>query len=97
MDEVREIVASLEENIEKVIVGKDEAIRLIIIALLCQGHVLIEDIPGVGKTTMVSALARSLDLTFAEFSSPLMFSLLILLVFLCTTSKMGSWSFIQEW
>ncbi|NLI60779.1 MAG: MoxR family ATPase [Clostridiales bacterium] len=64
MDEVREIVASLEENIEKVIVGKDEAIRLIIIALLCQGHVLIEDIPGVGKTTMVSALARSLDLTF---------------------------------
>jgi len=49
---------------EKVIVGKKDSIRLIIIALLCQGHVLIEDVPGVGKTTLVSALAKSLDLTF---------------------------------
>lgn len=55
---------SLEENMEKVIVGKKDSIRLIIIALLCQGHVLIEDVPGVGKTTLVSALAKSLDLTF---------------------------------
>jgi len=58
------LINSLEENIEKVIVGKKDSIRLIIIALLCQGHVLIEDVPGVGKTTLVSALAKSLDLTF---------------------------------
>jgi len=62
--DVNRLAASLEENIEKVIVGKKDSIRLIIIALLCQGHVLIEDVPGVGKTTLVSALAKSLDLTF---------------------------------
>ena len=64
LEKVKRLVAALEENMEKVIVGKKEAIRLITIALLCQGHVLIEDVPGVGKTTMVSTLARSLDLTF---------------------------------
>ncbi|MGB4638639.1 MAG: MoxR family ATPase [Caldicoprobacterales bacterium] len=64
MNDIKFLVDSLEENIEKVIVGKKDSIRLIIIALLCQGHVLIEDIPGVGKTTLVSALAKSLDLTF---------------------------------
>lgn len=64
MIDVNRLAASLEENIEKVIVGKKDSIRLIIIALLCQGHVLIEDVPGVGKTTLVSALAKSLDLTF---------------------------------
>lgn len=64
MKEAKKLIAALEENMEKVIVGKKEAIRLIAIALLCQGHVLIEDVPGVGKTTMVSALSRSLDLKF---------------------------------
>ncbi|HZJ83784.1 MAG TPA: MoxR family ATPase [Clostridia bacterium] len=64
MIEIKQIITAIEENISKVIVGKKEAIELILIALLSQGHVLIEDVPGVGKTTMVSALARSLDLTF---------------------------------
>lgn len=64
MNDASLLIDSLEENIEKVIVGKKDSIRLIIIALLCQGHVLIEDVPGVGKTTLVSALAKSLDLTF---------------------------------
>lgn len=64
MNDIKFLVDSLEENMEKVIVGKKDSIRLIIIALLCQGHVLIEDVPGVGKTTLVSALAKSLDLTF---------------------------------
>lgn len=64
MNDASLLINSLEENIEKVIVGKKDSIRLIIIALLCQGHVLIEDVPGVGKTTLVSALAKSLDLTF---------------------------------
>lgn len=52
------------ENLETVIVGKRPAIELIVIGLLCQGHVLIEDVPGVGKTMLARSLARSLDCTF---------------------------------
>ena len=54
-------VSVLVENIEKVIVGKTDSIVRIITAMLCGGHVLIEDVPGVGKTQLVSALARSVD------------------------------------
>lgn len=56
-----ERIARLIGNIEKVIVGKTVPITKIIAAMLCEGHVLIEDIPGVGKTQLVSALARSVD------------------------------------
>lgn len=63
-EQVRSIVYALQQNIRKVIVGKDEAIELALIALLCKGHVLIEDVPGVGKTTLVASLARSLDCSF---------------------------------
>ena len=58
------LVYSLQQNIRKVIVGKDAAIEQLLIALLCKGHVLIEDVPGVGKTTLVSALAKSLQCSF---------------------------------
>jgi MoxR-like ATPase len=51
-------------NLEKVIVGKKQSIELIVIGLLCQGHVLIEDVPGVGKTMLARSLARSLDCDF---------------------------------
>ena len=51
-------------NLETVIVGKRQALELIVIGLLCQGHVLIEDVPGVGKTILARSLARSLDCTF---------------------------------
>ena len=54
-------IAKLIANIEKVIVGKTVPITKIITAMLCEGHVLIEDVPGVGKTQLVSALARSVD------------------------------------
>ncbi|HSK68205.1 MAG TPA: MoxR family ATPase [Candidatus Limnocylindria bacterium] len=60
----RALVYALKENVRRVIVGKDEAIELTLIALLCRGHVLIEDVPGVGKTTLAAALARSLDCSF---------------------------------
>ena len=63
-NQVRSIVYTLQQNIRRVIVGKDEAIELALIALLCKGHVLIEDVPGVGKTTLVAALARSLSCSF---------------------------------
>lgn len=51
-------------NLEKVIVGKRQSIELIVIGLLCQGHVLIEDVPGVGKTMLARSLAKSLDCEF---------------------------------
>jgi MoxR-like ATPase len=51
-------------NVGKVIVGKEEPIDLIFVALLCEGHVLIEDVPGVGKTLLAKAAARSLNCTF---------------------------------
>ncbi|HAS78882.1 MAG TPA: magnesium chelatase [Ruminococcus sp.] len=51
----------ISDNISKVIIGKDDTIRKVLNALICGGHVLIEDVPGVGKTQLVSALARSVD------------------------------------
>ena len=52
------------ENVSKVIVGKDPEIELIIVAFLSQGHVLLEDIPGMGKTMMIKAFSKTLDLPF---------------------------------
>ena len=57
-------VAPLIENICKVIVGKDEVVRLAVTALLARGHILIEDPPGLGKTMLARAIAQSLDATF---------------------------------
>ena len=54
----------IRASVGQVIVGKEEAVTLLLVALLCEGHVLIEDVPGVGKTTLAKALARSLDLSF---------------------------------
>ena len=51
------------DNIETVIVGKHTSVELVVLALLAKGHVLIEDIPGVGKTTLAQAFARAMDLT----------------------------------
>lgn len=59
-----QLFTAVRDNIRKVIVGKDDVIELILVALLCEGHVLIEDVPGVGKTTLISALARSVGLGF---------------------------------
>lgn len=56
-----EKVQMLTESIEKVIVGKKDVIRRVIAALLCEGHILLEDVPGVGKTQLISALSKSLN------------------------------------
>ena len=70
----RQMIQRLMNNISTVIVGKQEVIEYALIALLCRGHVLIEDVPGVGKTTLASALAKSLDCTFRriQFTPDLM-------------------------
>lgn len=57
----RETILSIIDNIEKVIVGKRSTVELVVLALLAEGHVLIEDVPGVGKTSLVSALARTVN------------------------------------
>ncbi len=60
MVEIQEYMARIITNIEKVIVGKSVPIELLMVALLCEGHVLIEDVPGVGKTMLARALAISM-------------------------------------
>lgn len=59
-----DILNRIIDNIERVIVGKRETVELVVISLVCNGHVLIEDIPGVGKTSLVSALAKSINASF---------------------------------
>ncbi|MEA3346213.1 MAG: MoxR family ATPase [Chloroflexota bacterium] len=61
---VQAAAEAIRDNVGRVIVGKSEAVELLLVALLCEGHVLIEDVPGIGKTTLAKALARSLDLRF---------------------------------
>jgi MoxR-like ATPase len=69
-----ELVSALEANIARVIRGKATAIRHAVIALLARGHLLIEDVPGVGKTTLARALAASIGVTFhrIQFTSDLL-------------------------
>lgn len=67
-------IAELQGSVARVIKGKDEAIKLALVALLARGHLLIEDVPGVGKTTLAQALARSFNCTFqrVQFTSDLL-------------------------
>ena len=64
IDDFRSIAERVVENVERVIVGKHYEVQQALIALICRGHLLIEDVPGVGKTTLAKSLARSLGCTF---------------------------------
>jgi MoxR-like ATPase len=64
METVLSITQKIVANVEKVIVGKHDAVQLTVVALLCQGHVLIEDVPGTGKTMLAKSLSKSLGCSF---------------------------------
>ena len=64
MQEIQRFVRELTDNVEKVIVGKTEVIETLAIALLCEGHLLMEDVPGVGKTMLARALGLTLGVDF---------------------------------
>ncbi|MBI2847762.1 MAG: MoxR family ATPase [Chloroflexi bacterium] len=64
VSQIQDIGAKVKDNVARVIVGKDDVVELAIVALLCEGHILIEDIPGIGKTTLAKAVARSLGCSF---------------------------------
>ena len=72
--QVSDLATKIRENVQRVIVGKDEAINLALVALLCRGHILVEDVPGIGKTTLAKTLAQSLGCTFSriQFTPDLM-------------------------
>lgn len=76
MNENQRLMSRLAGEISKVIKGKEEAVQLILTALLAQGHVLIEDVPGVGKTTLAMALGKATGLSFrrAQFTPDVMAS-----------------------
>lgn len=66
ISDVHGLAKRIQENVRQVIIGKDDVIELTLVALLCEGHILIEDVPGIGKTTLAKALARSLDCRFGR-------------------------------
>jgi MoxR-like ATPase len=61
-----QLAQTVQENVAQVIIGKADVTELLLVALLTEGHVLLEDVPGIGKTTLAKAMARSLDCSFAR-------------------------------
>ena len=64
MEHIVEFKKKVLENMGRVIIGKDKEIELLLIAFLAEGHILLEDLPGMGKTMMVRSFSRTLDLPF---------------------------------
>src|SRR5262245_28142388 len=74
LDSVRTLAERIRLGIGRVVIGQDEAVRLLLAGLLCEGHVLLDGVPGTGKTLLVKALAASLALRFnrIQFTPDLM-------------------------
>jgi MoxR-like ATPase len=66
---IKQAADRLINNVSKVIVGKEETVELVLVALLCEGHILIEDVPGIGKTMLAKTVARSLGCSFKRVQS----------------------------
>jgi len=72
--DIRNIIEKLINNITKAVIGKEDVIRMVIVALISGGHVLLEDVPGVGKTLLAKSLAKSINASFKriQFTSDLL-------------------------
>src|SRR5438128_3962567 len=97
IDEIRrvqEATRAVRQNASLVIVGKEEVIDLLMVALLCEGHVLFEDVPGIGKTTLAKSLAKSLGCSFQriQFTPDLLPSDITGITFY--NHKMGEFEFL---
>ena len=66
---VQDVAGRLKENIGRVIVGKEQVVELLLVSLLCEGHVLLEDVPGIGKTMLAKSVARSFGGSFKRIQS----------------------------
>ena len=66
LDDAADTMRRVAENVRRAVEVKDEVLADVLVALVAEGHVLVEDLPGVGKTTLARALARSLDVAFAR-------------------------------
>ena len=64
MGDIQDVASRVVENVERVIVGKHQEVEMALVAMLCRGHVLIEDVPGVGKTVLAKSLAKSIGCSF---------------------------------
>jgi MoxR-like ATPase len=91
--QVQEATRSIRQNVGRVIVGKEEVIDLLMVALLCEGHILFEDVPGIGKTMMAKSLAKSLGCSFQriQFTPDLLPSDITGITFF--NQKMGDFEF----
>jgi MoxR-like ATPase len=91
---VQQVGERIVENVERVIIGKHLEVQLACVAMLCQGHVLIEDVPGVGKTVMAKALAPFGGCTFRASSfTPDLLPSDITVRLLCSTKRRANSSF----
>lgn len=93
IQQVQEAARAVRRNVGQVMVGKEEVIDLLMVALLCEGHVLFEDVPGIGKTTLAKSLARSLGCSFQriQFTPDLLPSDIIGITFY--NQKIGEFEF----